>query len=106
MTQPSVFLEPLGLELRGLLIEATFGDDQWGVEVRAHMPKFLALRDIRDQPVRAGSTEFRCSGAQRVRITVDELTVSVPIEVIDELVRQVDELNSRWSQRRSPPSRA
>lgn len=95
MTDPRVFLEPLGNDWRGLLIEATFGDDQWPVVVRAHMPKFLALRDIRDQRVRAGSIEFWCSDAQTVKIAADDLTVSVPIEVIESLVRQVEELESR-----------
>lgn len=95
MTHPSVFLEPLGIERKGLLVEATFRDDRWEVVVRAHMPTLLSLRAIRDQHVHAGSIEFWCPDAQSVKIAVDELTVSVPIEVVDDLVRQVEELQSR-----------
>lgn len=85
---------------------AKFSDDGWELNVRAPAPEFLTLRDIRmfDWDTRrvakvgtcAGASAFWCSDGKTATILVGhddetwDVAVTVPVEVIDDLVRQVD----------------
>ena len=86
-------------------VMAKFSDDSWEVNVRARASEFLILQDIRtfDWNERraaqvgrcAGADAFWCSDGRAVTIMLGhddetwDVAVSVPVEVIDDFVRQV-----------------
>ncbi len=85
---------------------AKFSDGGWEIDVRAPASELLILRDIRTfdwdtrRPAKvgicAGASAFWCSDGKTATILVGhddeawDVAVSVPVEVIDDLVRQID----------------
>ncbi|MEO5662757.1 MAG: hypothetical protein ABIR39_05695 [Nocardioides sp.] len=85
---------------------AKFSDDRWELNVRAPASEFLTLRDIRTfawdrrNVARvgscAGASVFWCSDGQTATIMVGQddeswdVAVLVPVEVVDDLVRQME----------------
>lgn len=90
------------------LVTAKFGGDSWELNVRAPAIELLILRDIRDMDWKtrrsvkvgtsAGASVYWCSDGKSATIMVGhddetwDVAVSVPIELVDDLVRQVDQL--------------
>ncbi|HEX5997196.1 MAG TPA: hypothetical protein VFY84_18815 [Jiangellales bacterium] len=87
---------------------AKLSDDLWEVNIRAQRSEFLTLRDIRtmdwnsrraaEAGVSAGADVFWCSDGHVATIVVGhdeetwDLAVSVPVGIVDDLVRQVGNL--------------
>ena len=104
MTEVVVEIEP---DASGdALVLAKFSNDGWEVNVRAPASELLALRDVRtfDWDTRravkigvcAGASAFWCSDGRTATILVGhddeawDIAVSVSVEVIDNLVRQIE----------------
>jgi hypothetical protein len=89
-------------------VAAKFGGDSWELNVKAQATELLMLRDIRtmDWETRrsaklgtsAGANVYWCSDGKTATIMVGhddetwDVAVSVPVELVDDLVRQVDQL--------------
>jgi hypothetical protein len=87
------------------LVTAKFSDDRWELNVRAQASEFLTLRDIRAMDwnsrrvasvgTSAGANVFWCSDGEAVTIMIGhddetwDLAISVPVGLVDDLVRQV-----------------
>lgn len=90
------------------LVNAKFADDQWELNVRARASEFLTLRDIRAMEwnsrrvaqvgTSAGAGVFWCSAGETATIMIGhddetwDLAISVPLGIVDDLVRQVERL--------------
>lgn len=90
------------------VVTAKLTDDRWELNVRARAPEFLTLRDIRalDWNARkvakvgtsAGAAVFWCSDGETATIMIGhddetwDLAISVPVGIVDDLVRQVEGL--------------
>lgn len=95
-------------ELGHDLVNAKFTDDGWEVNVRARASEFLTLRDIRAMEwnsrrvakvgTSAGAGVFWCSDGEAATIMIGhddetwDLAISVPLGLVDDLVRQVEGL--------------
>jgi hypothetical protein len=89
-------------------VNANFIDDRWELNVRARASEFLNLRDMRAMDwnsrrvakvgTSAGADVFWCSDGQAATIMIGDddetwgLAVSVPLGIVDDLVRQVEGL--------------
>lgn len=89
-------------------VTAKFGGDSWELNVSAQATDFLILRDIRnmDWNARRSAKLGTCAGGNvywssdgttaTIMVGQDdetwEVAVSVPVELVDDLVRQVDQL--------------
>ena len=90
------------------LVNAKFTDDGWELNVRARASEFLTLRDIRAMDwnsrrvakvgTSAGAGVFWCSDGEAATIMIGhddetwDLAISVPLGLVDDLVRQVEGL--------------
>ena len=90
------------------MVSAKLSDDCWELNVRASASEFLTLRDIRTMDwdsrrvanvgTSAGANVFWCSDGEAVTIMIGQddetwdLALSVPVGLVDDLVRQVKDL--------------
>jgi hypothetical protein len=97
------------------VVNAKFSDDQWEINVRAQASEFLALREIRTMDwnsrraakvgTSAGAAVFWCSDGEAATIWIGtragmighddetwDVAISVPLGIVDDLVRQVEGL--------------
>jgi hypothetical protein len=90
------------------LVNAKFTDDRWELNVRARASEFLTLRDIRAMDwnsrrvakvgTSAGAGVFWCADRDGATIMIGhdeetwDLAISVPLRLVDDLVRQVESL--------------
>jgi len=94
-------------ELDHEFVIAKLSGDSWELNVRADASEFLALRDIRDMDwgtrrsakfgTSAGANVYWCSDGKTATIMVGhddetwDIAISVPVQLVDDLVRQVDQ---------------
>ena len=90
------------------LVNAKITDDRWELNVRARASEFLTLRDIRAMDwnsrrvakvgTSAGAGVFWCADGDGATIMIGhdeetwDLAISVPLRLVDDLVRQVESL--------------